>query len=237
MTTENAHMSDHRRAIVTGGSSGLGAAVIDLLIERGDRVAVLDRNKPTAEGAEFVEVDLADARATEQAVDEARLALAGPIDTVVTAAGMDACGPLRNVPAELWERVVAVNLLGTVAVVRAALPDLERTAGRIVLVASTLGWRALPDATAYCASKFGVVGFARALAAECRGRPGVTCLLPGGMATAFFDGRPEQYKPGPDASLNDPAAVARAVLFALDQPPGCEVRELLICPSEEPSWP
>jgi NAD(P)-dependent dehydrogenase (short-subunit alcohol dehydrogenase family) len=230
-------VSGHRHALVTGGSSGLGAAVVDLLVERGDRVAVLDRNKPPAEGVDYVEVDLADARAAEQAVDEARLALGAPIDSVVTAAGTDACGPLRDVPAALWERVLAVNLIGSVAVVRAALPDVERTQGRVVLVASTLGWRALPDATAYCASKFGIVGFARALAAECRGRPGVTCLLPGGMATAFFDGRPEQYKPGPDASLNDPAAVARAVLFALDQPPGCEVRELLICPSQETSWP
>ncbi len=57
------------------------------------------------------------------------------------------------------------------------------------------------------------------------------------MATAFFDGRPEQYKPGPDAKLNDPTVVARTVLFALDQPVGCEVRELLVCPTEETSWP
>ena len=230
-------MSEHRHAIVTGGSSGLGAAVVDLLIERGDRVAVLDRNKPLADGAEYLEVDLADGRAAEQAVGEARLALAGPIDTVVTAAGMDACGTLRDVPAALWERVVAVNLMGTVAVVRATLPDLERTAGRVVLVASTLGWRALPDATAYCASKFGVVGFARALAAECRGRPGVTCLLPGGMATAFFDGRPEQYKPGPDASLNDPARSPTPSSSLSTSRPDARCAELLICPSEETSWP
>jgi short-subunit dehydrogenase len=106
-----------------------------------------------------------------------------------------------------------------------------------VTVASTLGLRALPDATAYCASKFGVVGFTRALAAEMAGRVGVTLLLPGGMATAFFDGRDEQYKPPSDAKLNDPADVAEAVLFALRQPPGCDVRELLICPSLESSWP
>jgi short-subunit dehydrogenase len=107
----------------------------------------------------------------------------------------------------------------------------------VVTVASTLGLRALPDATAYCASKFGVVGFTRALAAEMRGRVGVTLLVPGGMDTAFFDGRDAQYRPGADAQLNDPANVAAAVMFALSQPPGCELRELVITPSTEPSYP
>jgi NAD(P)-dependent dehydrogenase (short-subunit alcohol dehydrogenase family) len=138
---------------------------------------------------------------------------------------------------EAWERVIAVNLLGTVSVVRAALPHLERNGGRVVTVASTLGLRALPDATAYCASKFGVVGFTRALAAEMSGRVGVTLLIPGGMNTAFFDDRDPKYKPGADAQLNDPENVAEAVAFALSQPAGCELRELVITPSMEPSWP
>jgi NADP-dependent 3-hydroxy acid dehydrogenase YdfG len=130
-----------------------------------------------------------------------------------------------------------VNLLGTAAVVRAALPYLERSQGRLVTVASTLGWRALPAATAYCASKFGVVGFTRALQAELNGRVGVTLLLPGGMRTHFFDDRPEEFKPGAGQHLNDPADVARSVLFALRQPPGCEIRELMVTPAGEPSWP
>ena len=75
------------------------------------------------------------------------------------------------------------------------------------------------------------------LAAETAGRIGVTLLIPGGMHTAFFDGRPEQYKPAADAKLNRPEDVAQAVLFALCQPPGCEARELLIAPSTESSWP
>ncbi len=81
------------------------------------------------------------------------------------------------------------------------------------------------------------MGLTRALAVELRGRVGVTLLLPGGMATPFFDGREERYRPPADAQLNAPADVARAVVFALSQPPGCEVRELLICPSQESSWP
>ncbi len=116
--------------------------------------------------------------------------------------------------------MIAVNLLGTAAVVRAALPALERSRGRVVTVASTLGLRALPAATAYCASKFGVVGFTRALASELGDRVGVTLLVPGGMQTHFFDDRPDDFKPAPDQHLNDPADVARTVVFALRQPAG-----------------
>ena len=221
--------------LVTGGSSGLGAAVARAVEAAGGRPHVLDRVAPPFQVHHEL-VDLADTRAAETAVERAAERL-GRLDGVVTAAGVDACGPLAGVPADAWERVVAVNLLGTAAVVRAALPHLERSQGRVVTVASTLGLRALPDATAYCASKFGVVGFTRALAAETAGRVGVTLLLPGGMHTAFFDGRPEQYMPPEDARLNQPEDVAQAVLFALCQPPGCETRELVVCPSTESSWP
>ena len=224
-----------RTVLVTGGASGLGAAVVEALAQAGDRAVVLDRVEPQAV-VEHQVVDLSDTRAAEDAV-RAVSERTGGIDAVVTCAGTDACGRLEDVPAEDWEKVIAVNLLGTVAVVRAALPDLVQRHGRVVTVASTLGLRALSDATAYCASKFGVVGFTRALAVETQGRLGVTMLVPGGMHTAFFDGRSEQYMPPPDAKLNQPQDVARAVLFALDQPPGCEVRELVITPAVEGSWP
>jgi short-subunit dehydrogenase len=117
------------------------------------------------------------------------------------------------------------------------MPDLLERNGHVVTVASTLGVRALSDATAYSASKFGVVGFTRALAAETQGRISTTMLVPGGMHTHFFDGRDPQYMPPPDAKLNRPEDVARAVMFALQQPPGCEVRELVVTPSVEGSWP
>jgi NAD(P)-dependent dehydrogenase (short-subunit alcohol dehydrogenase family) len=196
---------------------------------------VLDRVRPPY-GVEAEVVDLAEARAAEEAVRRVAERHGG-LGAVVAAAGTDSCGKLEDVPAEDWERVVRVNLLGTAAVVRAALPYLEASGGKVVTVASTLGLRAVSDATAYCASKFGVVGFTRALAAETAGRIGVTLLVPGGMHTAFFDGRPDQYKPAADAKLNRPEDVAEAVLFALRQPLGCEVRELLVAPSTESSWP
>jgi NADP-dependent 3-hydroxy acid dehydrogenase YdfG len=221
--------------LVTGASSGLGAAVARAVADAGGTPVLVDRVAPDLD-ADHELVDLADGRAAEAAVG--RILQRHPdLRGVVTAAGTDACGRLDDVSAEDWERVVQVNLLGTVAVVRAALPALEANAGRVVTVASTLGLRALSDATAYCASKFAVVGFTRALAAETAGRVGVTLLIPGGMHTAFFDSRDERYKPPPDAKLNRPEDVADAVVFALSQPPGCEVRELVVCPSLESSWP
>jgi NAD(P)-dependent dehydrogenase (short-subunit alcohol dehydrogenase family) len=221
--------------LVTGGSSGLGEAVAAAVAEQGGTPIVLDLKAP-AGGWDFEPVDLARPREAEAAVR--RIAEErGGLDAVVTAAGTDACGRLDEIPFEDWYRVVAVNLIGTAAVVRAALPHLRASHGRVVTVASTLGIKAVSDATAYCASKFGVVGFTRALAAETAGSVGVTLLVPGGMSTHFFDGRPDQYKPGPDAVLNDPAHVAEAVLFALSQPAGCELRELVVAAATEPSWP
>jgi NAD(P)-dependent dehydrogenase (short-subunit alcohol dehydrogenase family) len=221
--------------LVTGGASGLGAATVEAVAAVGGRPVVLDRAPADGE-VDQETVDLADRVATEAAV-RAVSERTGGIDAVVTCAGIDSCGRLGDVAADSWDRVIAVNLLGTAAVVRAALPDLVARHGRVVTVASTLGLRAVSDATAYCASKFGVVGFTRALAAETAGEVGVTLLIPGGMHTPFFDDRDEQYKPPPDAKLNAPASVAAAVIFALQQPPGCEVRELVVTPSTEGSWP
>jgi NAD(P)-dependent dehydrogenase (short-subunit alcohol dehydrogenase family) len=221
--------------LVTGGASGLGAAVAHAVADAGGTPVVLDR-EPPQNGFAWEQVDLSDARAAEAAVHKVAEEHGG-LDAVVTAAGMDACGDFHEVDGELWDRVIKVNLLGTVAVVRAALPHLERVRGRVVTVASTLGLRALPAATAYCASKFGVVGFTRALAIEAGDRIGVTMLVPGGMRTRFFDDRPEEFKPAPDQNLNQPEDVAESVIFALSRPPGVELRELLVTPSSEPSWP
>jgi NAD(P)-dependent dehydrogenase (short-subunit alcohol dehydrogenase family) len=222
--------------LITGGASGLGAATAAAVQAVGGTPLVLDRVPPT-ESVTYQQVDLADTAAAQAAVDAVVKASGGRLDGVFTAAGIDACGRLDEVPAEDWERVIRVNLLGTAAVVRAALPYLRRSHGRVVTCASTLGIKAVSDATAYCASKFGVVGFTRALAAETAGEVGVTLLIPGGMHTHFFDNRTEQYKPPPDAVLNAPEDVAATVVFALSQPPGCELRELVVCSSTESSWP
>lgn len=221
--------------LITGGASGLGAATVEAVRDVGGVPLVLDLGDAPP-GVDGERVDLADPHAATTAV-ERLVARHGRLDAVVTAAGTDSCGRLADVDPRAWERVIMVNLIGTAAVIRAALPHLERSHGRIVTIGSTLGQRALSDATAYCASKFGVVGFTRALAAETGERVGVTLLIPGGMQTHFFDDRPDEFKPAPEQHLNRPEDVARSVIFALRQPPGCELRELLVAPASEPSWP
>jgi NAD(P)-dependent dehydrogenase (short-subunit alcohol dehydrogenase family) len=226
---------DGRVVVVSGGASGLGRAVANALGERGDVPVVLDVRPPDGPWA-YEQVDLASSKEAEQSVRRTAEAF-GRIDAVVTCAGIDRPGPFDETSTEDWEAVIAVNLLGTAAVVRASLPWLEQHQGKVVTVASTLGHRAVADATAYCASKFAIVGFTRALTAELAGRVGVTLLTPGGMATNFFDGRAEQYRPGADTVLCDPQHVAAAVLVALDQPPGCEMREMVVMGPNETSWP
>lgn len=226
--------------IVTGGSSGLGAATCARLCEAGASVVSLDRRpaEPRA-GSDAVDtevVDLADPDATAAATERAVEHLGG-VDAVVCSAGVDAPGRLLDIDAKEWRNVVDVNLGGTVSVVRAALPSLLERRGRIVTVASTLAHRAVSDATAYCASKFAVVGFSRALTAELRGQVGVTMLTPGGMHTAFFDGRTDQYRPPADAVLAEPAEVAEAIVWSLGRPEGLEVRELAVMSPVEGSWP
>jgi NAD(P)-dependent dehydrogenase (short-subunit alcohol dehydrogenase family) len=222
--------------IVTGGSSGLGAAVVDAVSKAGGRPFVIDRQAP-ADGVEWIECDLADTRAAERATRELIERAGGSLDGVVTAAGVDVPGTLGEIPGETWDRIVTIDLLATAAVIRAALPELKRSHGGVVTVSSTLGIKAVSDATAYCAAKFGVVGFTRSLAAELAGQVNVTLLIPGGMRTRFFDERDDRYKPGPDAILNDPADVAASVLFALSQPAGCAVRELVVAAETETSYP
>lgn len=232
-------MSQHEREVgtvyVTGGAGGLGAAVVEAVAAAGGRPAVIDRVRPAGDVPHVV-ADLSDWDAATAAVDTL-VEQVGPPSAVVTAAGTDACGPLLEIDPVDWRRVIDVNLLGTVAVVRAALLHLERSRGTVVTVSSTLGLRGADAATAYSASKFAVRGFSQSLATEYAGRVGVTCLVPGGMRTAFFDGREDRFKPGPDQDLNDPASTAATVLMALRQPVGCEIREMVVMASGEPSWP
>ena len=128
--------------LVTGGASGLGAATVAAVRAAGGSPLVLDRTSPT-EDVPYHQVDLADSAAAEAAVAEIVAANGGRLDGVFTAAGIDSCGPLDGVSAADWERVIRVNLIGTAAVVRAALPHLRRSSGRVVTCASTLGIKAV----------------------------------------------------------------------------------------------
>src|SRR5690606_26793282 len=138
------------RVLITGGASGLGAAVADGLAAAGGEPIVMDLVAPRRSHVHFA-VDLADTAMTESVTS---FIAADGLDAVVTCAAIDSCGPLETVKTEDWERVVQVNLMGTAAVIRASMSALLESQGQVVTVASTLGRRALPDASAYCASKF-----------------------------------------------------------------------------------
>lgn len=221
------------RILVTGGASGLGAAVVAAIAQAGGHPVIMDLNEAGTDHPSYI-VDLADTALTESMVSY--IAESG-LDAVVTCAAVDSCGPLEAVKSDDWERVIQVNLMGTAAVIRAAMPVLIANRGRVITVASTLGRRALPDATAYCASKFGVVGLSRALNAELGGRLPVTCVMPGGMRTAFFDGRPAKYRPADDAPLMDPVDVADVIVNVLRARRSAMIPEIMVTPGGETSWP
>ena len=200
---------DSRKVLITGGGSGLGLACAEAVTRAGGTAVVLDRDISAAAAYRAHEVDVTDRVALERVITDVAEDLGG-LDAIVTAAGLDTPGELDEVSAEQWENVLAVNLLGTVSAVRAALPYLKESRGRVVTVSSTLALK---------------------------GAIGVTNLIPGGMKTKFFDGRTEQYMPKDDSRLNEPARVAETVVYALSQPRNVEIREMLIANELEDSWP
>ena len=180
-----------RRALVTGGSRGLGAAITDAIRREGAACAVLAREH--VPGVPTVRADVSDSTAVAAAVDEAAVRLDG-LDALVCAAAVDcAWAPTGSMDVGEWDRTLRVNLSGTFYVCRAALPHLVAAgAGAIVNVTSVAGLRAWPEDVAYNASKAGVDMLTRTIAVE-YGVQGVraNCLAPGvidaGMTDAIED--------------------------------------------------
>jgi 2-hydroxycyclohexanecarboxyl-CoA dehydrogenase len=184
---------------VTGGASGIGAATCRRLAAEGARVAVTDVN---LEGARAVagEIDGSafelDVRSTESiaaAVSAAESEL-GALDVLVNNAGYDEWSWFTDTDPELWDRVLAVNLRGVIAVTHAVLPGMqERRRGRIVNTASEAGRVGSSGSAVYSAAKAGVIGFTKTIAVE-NGRYGITCnaVAPGPIETPLLMAAPEQ---------------------------------------------
>jgi NAD(P)-dependent dehydrogenase (short-subunit alcohol dehydrogenase family) len=234
-------------AVVTGGGSGLGAAICRALAAQGVRVVVADlREEPAAKIAEelntrasgsarAMQIDVGDAEAAA-AFFERVLAEFDGLDILVNNAGTDVTAPIDQISVAQFDRVLSTNLRGPFILSRAALPALRRrNGGDIVNIASTAARRAWPNASAYHASKWGLVGLSHALHAELRGeRIRVCALLAGGMRTPFLLERFE----GIDLdTLQDPANVAQAVIAVLQMPADTVVPEMLVLPRRETSWP
>lgn len=159
-------MSERRVALVTGGASGIGAAVVDALSARGFTVGCLDLNPGNSENAWAV--DVSDAAAVTDAVAQLRDRL-GPIDAVVTSAGYYEMAPVAEITAESWRRMLRVHLGGLVNIARATLPDLRERRGTLVAVASELAVGGGDRDAHYAAAKGAILGFVRSLAAEVAG--------------------------------------------------------------------
>jgi len=171
-------------AAVTGAASGIGLGVARQLVADGHRVALLDRDGAGAEAAAAdlragggtavaVEVDVADRAAVDAAFAKVRAEL-GPVELLITSAGIESFQALGDITAESWDRIIAVNLTGTFACVQAAVPDmLAAGGGRIVTIASSSAQSGAPHMAHYAASKGGVISLTKSLAVEFA-RQGIT---------------------------------------------------------------
>src|SRR5918912_1384657 len=187
-----------RIALVTGGTGGIGAATCRRLAAEGARVAVsdLDGERARELAAELdgvgLELDVRSTASVRAAVEAAESGL-GPIDAVINNAGYDEFGFFTQTDEGLWDRVLAVNLRGVIAVTHAVLPGMqERGRGRIVNVASEAGRVGSSGSGIYSAAKAGVIGFTKTIARE-GARYGVTCnaVAPGPIETPLLMAAPE----------------------------------------------
>jgi NAD(P)-dependent dehydrogenase (short-subunit alcohol dehydrogenase family) len=160
----------------------------------------------------------------------------GRLDILVNNAGIDVTLPVEEIAVSEWDRIMGVNLRGPFVLSRIAFPAMRRQgSGQIVNIVSTAAKRAWANASAYHASKWGLLGLSHALHVEGRAVGiGVTAIIAGGMRTPFlFDRFPDL---DPDL-LQDPSSVANAVRFVLTQPSGTVVPEITVLPLRETSWP
>ena len=230
---------DGKVALVTGASGGIGAAVARGLHEAGASVGLLSRRGDDLglERALGLVCDVSDRAAVGAAVDEV-VERFGRLDIVVANAGIGAYGPFVELDPERLEAMIDVNLKGTLYTAAATVPHLIAGGeGDFVSLASVAGLRAFPGEAVYNASKFGQVGFTRALDHELRER-GVraTCICPGGVKTDFAIGAGRDEG---DPELEDMLTadeVADVVLFALTRPRRMRVLTTSFRPMSEASW-
>jgi 3-oxoacyl-[acyl-carrier protein] reductase len=226
-------------ALITGASRGIGAAVAQSFAAQGAKLGLASRSGDDL-GLDDVVAQPCDVRsqADLDSIVAATVERFGRLDILVANAGVGAYGPFLDLTPEFLDEMIDVNLKGTLYAVRAALPHLlESDAADIVTLASEAGRRGLPYEAVYCASKFGQVGFTRALDHELR-EQGVRCtnVCPGGVATDFAleagRGRTPDALPG----MMTAEDVAEVVLFVVTRPRNHRILETALRPMTETSW-
>jgi NAD(P)-dependent dehydrogenase (short-subunit alcohol dehydrogenase family) len=235
-----------KTAFVTGAASGLGAALAGALAAAGADIVAADIRPEPLQAAvprlrehgvrvEALALDVADPAQVRAAIKRT-LDRMGRLDILVNNAGTDVTLPIDELSEEEWLRVMGTNLNGPFLLAKQAAAQMRRQgSGDIVNIASTAAKRAWPNASAYHASKWGLLGLSHALHAELRPHGiRVTAVVAGGMRTPFLLDRFPELDP---AALQDPADVAQAILGVLLLPRSTVVPELTVLPVRETSWP
>lgn len=230
--------------LISGGGSGVGRATAELLARKGAAIAVLGRraalleavvNGVVAAGGQALAApaDVSDEQAVAAAVEQT-CAWGGGLDAVVHCAALGLVGGVEHFSYADWRRMAEVNLGGVFLLSRAAIrPIRERGGGYILAIGSEFSRAALPGLSAYCATKWGLLGFMQALAMELRPQ-NIRCstILPGGILTDFGpdDRGGKQARREHGEKFLEPADVAEAVLFLLTQPATAWTQELNLWP-------
>ena len=227
-----------RVAFITGASRGVGAAVARRFHKGGAKLALASRSGVDLglDGALGIECDVRSLESVEAAV-AAAVERFGALDVVVANAGVGAYGPFLEMDPDDVESMVDINLKGTLYTARFGLPHLIESKGDFVALASVAGLRAFPGEAVYNASKFGQVGFVRALDHEMREQGvRVTNIAPGGIATDFAMGSgrtPDMPELGQMMTADE---VAEVVMFAVTRPRGLRMLTVSFRPMSEGSW-
>jgi 2-hydroxycyclohexanecarboxyl-CoA dehydrogenase len=230
MTNNMAQPLGGRVALVTGGAKGIGAAIVDALLTRGARVAVLDRDQVPADRVHARAVaDVSDYDAVREAFRSITERVGAP-DIVVNNAGWDRVQPFLETGPELWRKLVDINLLGVFNVIHVALPAMrDRGSGRIINIASDAGRVGSSGEAVYGACKGGVIAFTKAMARESAGwNVLVNCVCPGPTDTPLLaemrsDGAVDRLmasivRATPLRKLARPEDVAAAVCYFAEEP-------------------
>jgi NADP-dependent 3-hydroxy acid dehydrogenase YdfG len=223
-----------RVGFITGASRGVGAAVARAFHGDGMKVALVSRSGDDLGLGLGLECDVSDPDAVAAAV-EAAVKEFGRLDVVVANAGVGAYGPFLEMDPDDVEAMIDVNLKGTLYTARFTLPHLIDSKGDFVSLASVAGLRAFPGEAVYNASKFGMLGFTRALDHEMRELGvRVTNVAPGGIATDFAMG--SGRTPDSVEGMMSADEVADVVLFTVNQPRNLRMMTVSFRPMNEGSW-
>ena len=211
-------MTDRPVALVTGGASGIGAAIVDALVARGFVIGCLDLRGSAAGAEHTVAVDVSDADAVSAATEEVRSRL-GPISAVVTCAGYYEMAAVTDISPGSWRKMLRVHLGGLVNVARATLPDLIERRGALVAVASELAIGGGDHDVHYAAAKGAILGVVRSVAVEVAAHGvRVNAVAPGPTDTPLLAAdspwrAPEYLDTLPLRRLATPPEVARCVEY------------------------